>query len=170
MTLERSVAHGDEIYYQTNDGPRSGRVTAVGQHGVQVEHESGSDRVLHEHVLGHKSRAKRNLKLVEHGEDGYIATDDEGRRVYVAGRLPEPMQKAESPQVEMDIALMRAGFVPDVEYIRKSYGAHWQMPGGHSELVDELRAQVMEVSRSTAETAQALMKAVTELGKKLEKP
>lgn len=170
-----SVDHGDEIFYNhPQDGLRSGRVVAVGEHGVQVDDAAGPIKVLRDDVVGLKARAKRKLTLVESGEDGYIAKDELGRRVYVHGSLPEePMAKAMTApalsQPEIDIALMRAGFVPDLEYIQKSYGAHWRLPAAPAELVDELRAQVLEVARSNAEVAQSLLAAVKELGSKGEK-
>jgi hypothetical protein len=169
-----TVDHGDEIFYNHPDhGLRSGRVIAVGEHGVQVDDPAGPVRVLHEHIVGHKARAKRQLTLVEEGEDGYLAKDELGRTVYVNGKVPE-QQMAKSlqdpvlSQPEIDIALMRAGFVPSVEYIQKSYGAHWGLPASPTLLVDEVRAQVLEVARSNAEVAQSLLAAVRELGSKLE--
>ena len=167
-----SVDHGDEIFYNHPEGDlRSGRVVAVGQHGVQVDDEAGPIKVPHESIVGHKARAKRKLVMLEAGEDGYIAQDEFGRKVYVRGQLPEqPMAKSLSAPVlsqpEIDLALMKAGFVPDLEYIQKSYGAHWSLPAPASALVDELRAQVLEVARSNAEVAQSVLAAVKELGSK----
>lgn len=172
MNDERpSVASGDEVFYNhPTKGLSSGRVMGLpGVHGFHVADEGGLLGVKYEDYVGHKARAKRSLTLIEHGEDGYIAHDEHGQRVFVQGQLPEeqPLAKAHSMgQPEIDLALMRAGFVPELEYIQKSYGAHWRLPPAPTLLVDELRAQVLEVSRSTAEVAASLLEAVRELGHK----
>ena len=87
-----NVIDGDEVYFRhEKHGPLSGRVLSVGQHGVTVAHETGDDgmhRVLWDDVLGHKKRRTRKLKLLERGEDGGIAVDEDGNRVFVGGELP----------------------------------------------------------------------------------
>lgn len=89
---ERNVIDGDVVYFQhAEHGALSGRVAAVGAHGVTVEHPTGKDgyhRVLWDDVLGHKERRVRKLSLVERGEDGGIAIDEHGKRVFVGGELP----------------------------------------------------------------------------------
>lgn len=177
------VDHGDEVFYNhPSRGLTSGRIVAVGRDGLQIEGEDGEvTPVLHDAVVGHKARARRRLRLIETGEDGSIAEDEFGRRTFVAGRLDaeglepgevEQLKKAlasgvldpaaelvssvaEPSSAMVDIELMRAGFVPSVEYIRKSYGEHWGLPDRAGE-VDDLRAQVLEVARSVAEVAQGL--------------
>jgi len=87
--------------------------------------------------------------LVERGEDGAIAQDEEGNHVYVEGEIPEedgkPLNKAmpvmDKPiftlrdQSAIDAALIAAGFVPSIEYIRKSYGDHWSEPQVSAETI-----------------------------------
>jgi hypothetical protein len=87
-----SVVEGDDLYFQHPEhGVASGRVVAVGQHGVQVSHESVPEplKVRWESVLGHKARAQRKLVVIDKGEDGSIAEDESGKRVYINGRIPE---------------------------------------------------------------------------------
>lgn len=88
----KNVIDGDVVYFRhEKHGPLSGRVASVGKHGVMVEHETGDDgyhRVLWDDVLGHKERRVRKLSLVERGEDGGIALDEDGNRVFVGGELP----------------------------------------------------------------------------------
>jgi len=89
----RNVIDGDVVYFNhAKHGPLSGRVASIGTHGVTVEHETGDDgyhRVLWDDVLGHKERRVRKLTLLERGEDGGIAVDEDGKRVFVEGDLPE---------------------------------------------------------------------------------
>ena len=136
----RNVIDGDVLYFKhPEQGACSGKVLAVGQHGVTVAHESGEDgyyRIPWADVLGHKERRARKLVLVERGEDGAIARDEEGNHVYVEGEIPEeegkPLNKA---LPAMDAALITAGFVPSIEYIRKSYGEHWSEPQVSTETI-----------------------------------
>ena len=136
----RNVIDGDVLYFKHPDqGASSGKVLAVGQHGVTVAHESGEDgyyRIPWADVLGHKERRARKLVLVERGEDGAIARDEEGNHVYVEGEIPEeegkPLNKALPAR---DAALITAGFVPSIEYIRKSYGEHWSEPQVSTEAI-----------------------------------
>ena len=136
----RNVIDGDVLYFKHPDqGASSGKVHAVGQHGVTVAHENGEDgyyRIPWADVLGHKERRARKLVLVERGEDGAIARDEEGNHVYVEGEIPEeegkPLNKA---LPAMDAALITAGFVPSIEYIRKSYGEHWSEPQVSTEAI-----------------------------------
>ena len=149
----RNVIDGDVLYFKHPDqGASSGKVHAVGQHGVTVAHENGEDgyyRIPWADVLGHKERRARKLVLVERGEDGAIAKDEEGNHVYVEGEIPEeegkPLNKAlpaiDAPvfalrdQAAIDAALITAGFVPSIEYIRKSYGDHWSEPQVSAETI-----------------------------------
>ena len=136
----RNVIDGDVLYFKhPEQGASSGKVLAVGQHGVTVAHEGGEDgyyRIPWADVLGHKERRARKLVLVERGEDGAIARDEEGNHVYVEGEIPEeegkPLNKA---LPAMDAALITAGFVPSIEYIRKSYGEHWSEPQVSTETI-----------------------------------
>ncbi len=89
----RNIIDGDVVYFNHKEhGPLAGRVASIGKHGCTIEHETGKDgyhQVLWEDVLGHKERRVRKLTLLERGEDGGIAVDEDGKRVFVGGELPE---------------------------------------------------------------------------------
>jgi hypothetical protein len=147
------VVLGDELYFHHGEhGPLCGRVAALGEHGVQIEHELAGDAryfpVPWEKIHGHKARKKRRFLLVDRGEDGAIAEDEDGRRVFIRGEIPEdetdgepgePLAKALAPELlettepllsprdlaAIDAALMAAGFEPSLDYIRATYGDHW---------------------------------------------
>ncbi|MEY8688476.1 MAG: hypothetical protein AB9M53_01175 [Leptothrix sp. (in: b-proteobacteria)] len=75
---------GDEVYLCHKRGPVTARVLASGMHGVTVDVNGRTHKVKHEHVLGHKRRARMDLQVVEHGEDGIVVQTADGRRQYVA--------------------------------------------------------------------------------------
>ena len=82
------VIAGDRIYFNHPErGAVSGEVAAVGRHGVSVPHESGEGHigVRWEAILGHQKRRERRLKVLEEGEDGYLAENEDGQRVFVRG-------------------------------------------------------------------------------------
>lgn len=85
------VVRGDEIYVQHPEkGAISAKVLAVGKDGVSIAHDDGHVGVRWGAVLGHKKRRERNVKVVEEGEDGFIAEDEDGKRVFVRGGMDEP--------------------------------------------------------------------------------
>ena len=49
-----------------------GRVRACGNHGATIQSEAGTHRVTWDRVMGHKQRAKVDMKVVDQGEDGAI--------------------------------------------------------------------------------------------------
>lgn len=83
------VTVGDHVYFRHDSGPSHGRVLACGKHGVTVRHKGERCPVRWGDVLGHRRRAKQSYRVVDRGEDGAIAEDDKGKRVYLAGDLPE---------------------------------------------------------------------------------
>jgi hypothetical protein len=86
-----SVIEGDELYFQhPTRGVSSAQVRSVGKHGVRVADDEAPEGlpVRWEHVLGHKARAQRKLVVIDKGEDGSIAEDESGKRVYINGRIP----------------------------------------------------------------------------------
>jgi hypothetical protein len=92
------VIHGDHLYYQCDKaGVNHGKVVAMGKHGITIERDEDGkiihDRVHWHRVLGHKQRAQRKLVLVDRGEDGAIAEDENGKRVFIRGDLPEADEK-----------------------------------------------------------------------------
>ena len=144
---ERGVLSGDFVYFNHPKlGPQSGRVLTAGRDGMTLEHAESPDgrcQVEWKHMLGHKQRTPRKLRLVERGEDGGIAQDETGKNVFLAGdipiaeaelsksleaasvlaQVPEPL--ALRDRAVIDAALIRAGFEPSIEYIRATYGDHW---------------------------------------------
>lgn len=140
---QHHVIYGDVVYCNHPEhGALSGEVAAVGKDGIQIRHEKGAEGLLPmkwEHILGHKARRARKLTLVERGEDGGIAEDEDGKRVFVEGELPEesePLNKSIQAvtvpaaltlveRAAIDASLIAAGFEPSLEYIRETYGEHW---------------------------------------------
>lgn len=80
---------GDQIYFQTKHGPKSGHVHAVGKHGATVESDGKRHKVKHHHVLGVKASIDRKFNIVDKGDEGSLVEDDEGNRSYVAGDMPD---------------------------------------------------------------------------------
>lgn len=99
-TEPRDVIAGDHVYYRhAEHGAQAGEVVSVGRAGFRCAHSrdgGGLDEVRWSDMLGHKARRQRRFVLLDQGEDGSIATDEDGRRVYVRGQLPQeqPMGKA----------------------------------------------------------------------------
>ena len=89
----RNVIDGDVLYFKHKElGPLCGPVVCVGKDGVTIKHKTGKDgchRVVWSDILGHKERRVRKLALLERGEDGAIAIDEDGKRVYIDGEIPD---------------------------------------------------------------------------------
>lgn len=83
------VEVGDEMYFQHQTGPKSGKCLAKGKHGVTLQCDGQHHKVRWEHILGHKKRISQNHKIVEKGEGGAIIESVEtGKKMYIAGELP----------------------------------------------------------------------------------
>jgi hypothetical protein len=93
---KQNVVVGDRIYcHHPKRGLESAEVASVGKHGVTVKDGKDFVGVRWGAILGHHTRKERKLKVVEHGEDGFIAEDESGKRVFVRdGEHAEPMRKA----------------------------------------------------------------------------
>jgi co-chaperonin GroES (HSP10) len=78
------VMPGDEVYFQHSTGPQSGKVKAVGKHGATIHHKEEAHKVKWQHVLGHKTRAKKQYAVEDEGEDGMLVKDEAGKRHYIA--------------------------------------------------------------------------------------
>lgn len=79
-----NVVVGDRIYcHHPKNGISSAEVAAVGKHGVTVKDGKDLVGVRWNAILGHHTRKERKLKVIEHGEDGFIAEDESGKRVFV---------------------------------------------------------------------------------------
>ena len=168
------VVVGDEVYYRHPEkGVLSGPVASAGKDGVRVRQGDEHHGVTWEHLLGHKTRKVRRMKIVERGEDGFLAEDEHGQREYVAGEAPEeeeapedkkvapeekpvkaePMTKAMG-QAILDAALIKAGFTPSLDYIRATYGDHWTLR--EDPAVDALWTALADGRARTDEALQGL--------------
>lgn len=132
MNTPPQVIVGDEVYYHHPEhGVLSGPVASTGKDGVMVRQGDDHHGVLWESLLGHKRRHIRRLRVVERGEDGFIAEDEDGKRSYYSGEAPpdeeetEPLTKSRDSQALIDAALIKAGYEPSLEYIQATYGNHW---------------------------------------------
>lgn len=117
----RGIVHGDVLYVQhPKHGVLSGRVASVGRDGVNIEHhlgENGMMGVRWDSILGHKERRVRQLRLLERGEDGGIAEDEEGKRVFVAGEIPPedpPDEELLNKAADDGVPLHRSAMLLDV--------------------------------------------------------
>src|SRR3546814_7689940 len=88
----QDVYPGDEVFFDHRAGPLSGRVLAYGRHGCTVDVAGKRHKVEWGRVLGHKKRAKLDVRVLDHGEDGMVVEDASGRRRFI-GVAP-----AEAPQ------------------------------------------------------------------------
>ena len=140
---QHGIALDDHIYFHHDEqGVHSGRVAAVGEHGCLVEHELAGDEkhlpVKWDKVLGYKQRKQKKIQIVDRGEDGSIGMDEEGKRIFIAGQIPEDDLAKSLPaqfnpqvvQAQIDAALLQAGYDPGEEYIKSHYGAHWSKQVG----------------------------------------
>lgn len=84
-TTNPGIEHGDDVFFDHPEhGITSGVVTATGKDGFTVNHELGGQAaVLWNKYLGHKARKAKKLTPVMRGEDGVIATDESGKRVFL---------------------------------------------------------------------------------------
>jgi hypothetical protein len=83
------LERGDEVYFQHSSGPKCGKVLAYGAHGCTVDVAGAHHKVTYDRLLGHKVRVTQNLKLVDEGEDGFVAEGADGRRRYFHDPLTE---------------------------------------------------------------------------------
>ena len=89
------VEVGDHLYVHHQGQPCTGVVRAHGRHGVTVEIDKQHHKVRWDKVLGHKKRAAQTYNVIDHGEDGMLVQDAQGRRRYVA----MPNESKEDPMV-----------------------------------------------------------------------
>jgi hypothetical protein len=94
-SIPHSAIPGDEVYFQHPEhGILSGKVLSAGEHGCVLQHKHGRRRVTWEEVHGHKKRAEHALSVVDQGEDGFIAEDRHGKRVFVRHADEDGLHKA----------------------------------------------------------------------------
>ena len=108
------VEVGDHLYVHHQGQPCTGVVRAHGRHGVTVKIGDDDHRVKWDKVLGHKRRSAKRYAVVDHGEDGMLVEDDQGRRRFVA----VPNDSKEDPMVAKSfgqrpvLLFMKAGAPP----------------------------------------------------------
>lgn len=89
------VEVGDHLYVHHQGQPCTGVVRAHGRHGVTVEVDGQQHKVKWDKVLGHKKRAPLTYNVLDHGEDGMLVQDANGRRRFVS----IPNDSKEDPMV-----------------------------------------------------------------------
>jgi hypothetical protein len=129
------VANDDHIYFSTDAGAHHGKVVAIGQHGCTCDDADGKrHEVLWDSVLGHKKRADKRLVIVDKGEDGFIAKNEDGKLVFVRGEVgdaehPEntapPAEESKLHKAQVISELAKAGFEPMLDYVRAEFGDHF---------------------------------------------
>jgi len=88
----------DEVYFRHASGHKVGRVCARGKHGCVVESDGQKHKVLWDDYLGHKTRVKPDVKVIDQGDDGLLVEDGQGKRRFVHDPL-QPMAKSLMPTV-----------------------------------------------------------------------
>lgn len=94
------VEVGDHLYVHHGGQPCTGRVVCHGAHGVTVEVDGKHQRVKWGKVLGHKQRVPQRYSIVDHGEDGMLVEDAQGRRRYIG----TPNESKEDPMVAKSLS------------------------------------------------------------------
>lgn len=85
----------DHVYFRHEGQPEHGRILAIGAHGCTLDHDGAHRQVKWEQLLGHRKRFRPQTNIVDHGEDGAIVQDENGKRVFVSGLGPaDDMEKA----------------------------------------------------------------------------
>lgn len=91
------VEVNDEVYFRHKDGRHLvGRVRSRGAHGCHVDSDGVRHKMRWDGFLGHKTKVKANVKVVDQGEDGIMVEDQQGKRRFVHDPMtPEtPMRKS----------------------------------------------------------------------------
>lgn len=104
----RDAIPGDHVYYRHPEhGAVCGEVLAAGKHGFKVRSsrpDGGEDQVRWESMLGHKARRQRQFTLVDRGEDGALATDEDGKTHFIRGDVARPVPDRPLAKAHADLA------------------------------------------------------------------
>ena len=95
-TPNPGVRKHDHVYFRDGENVMHGHVRACGEHGATIQSDAGTHRVTWDRVMGHKQRAKVDMRVVDQGEDGAIVEDQDGRRFFLRS-LDEPQEEGEEP-------------------------------------------------------------------------
>lgn len=115
-----SVAIGDSVYYShpENGNATHGVVAAIGKDGFLADADGGGEhQVTWDKYLGHRKRTERKLHIVDRGEDGFIAKDEEGKHVFVRGSLEDLEQGRNQPLEKAMPAPMPAEMLGELQRI-----------------------------------------------------
>lgn len=94
------VEVGDHLYVHHGGQPCTGRVICHGAHGVTVEVDGKHQRVKWGKVLGHKQRVPQRYSIVDHGEDGMLVEDAQGRRRFIG----TPNESKDDPMIAKSLS------------------------------------------------------------------
>ena len=175
-----NVMPKDVVYFHNEvHGPLSGAVTAVGRDGCRIHHPAhGEFQVLWEHVLGHKTRAQRDLVLLEQGEDGAIGYDPgDEKRVYIRGGVPTADPEAGAEAVSGELIKAQTGQIMDyfgvgggealataVSQFAGAWSEHLRLQAQRAEEADIRReAADFEIRKAFGDSQQALVAQVAQL-------
>ena len=140
--VPRDVVPGDHVYYRhPAHGVGHGEVLATGQHGFRCRSsrpDAAEDQVLWDAMLGHKARKQRQFILVDHGEDGALARDENGTMQFIRGNVKRPVPES------------------------------MPMAKAHAELSEAFNVSALELARAQAEQAAVMGAAIEKLAKALE--
>ena len=110
-----SVLTGDSIYYKhpEHGGPHHGVVAGIGKHGMLVDADGGGEhQVEWGGYIAHRARAERKMTIVDKGEDGSIMEDENGKRVFVRGKIEDYDLGARDDAETLEKALISVPIVP----------------------------------------------------------
>ncbi len=110
-----SVLTGDSIYYKhpEHGGPHHGVVAGIGKHGMLVDADGGGEhQVEWSGYIAHRARAERKMTIVDRGEDGSIMEDENGKRVFVRGKIEDYDLGARDDAETLEKALISIPAVP----------------------------------------------------------
>ena len=140
----RDVVAGDHVYYRHPEhGAGHGEVTAVGKHGFRCRSsrpDAAEDLVPWEQMLGHKARAQRRFVLVDKGEDGALARDENGTMQFIRGDVNRPVPES------MPMPMAKA----------------------HADLAESVQVSVLELARAQMEMATTMGASIEKLAKALD--
>lgn len=169
------IEHGDDVFFDHPEhGITSGKVSALGKDGFTVDHELGGHTpVLWDKYLGHKERKAKKLVPVMRGEDGMIAQDETGKRVYIG----EELQKALAAIVEGQSAMVEkiAGQAPDFKCMVEAIGGVMQKSAAETQAqqagqIAALTQAVDRLANQDSQTAKMVEGFATAMANTAQKP
>lgn len=112
------ILQGDSIYFHHPDhGAVHGKVVAVGKDGCLVERDGSHHKVRWDKVLGHRERKVRRLQLIDRGEDGGIGLDEDGKRVFIHGAIPDDEEGSPDEDLQKSCMLPHNPLLIDIGHL-----------------------------------------------------